>query len=307
MGFFSWIGLANSSSNDDSGTNSSNGSAANTGAAGNAGSSSSASSGSAASGASATAAPSPPVASVPVSEAEAAAIGEALFAGVEAFPGPDIIITDATDFDVIVPARSAPARSSGAGASAQRSPPTPAQGALLHGNICAARDSAVLAAHSIRLIVQCAEEFSAGKPGAPPPLQGVRVLDLNLSDTTTQRLGDAVAAALPLMAAVRAAGGGVLVNCMAGISRSTSVVLAHLMDHTQVDLRTAWLQVRAARPKACPNVGFAIQLMGMEAAQRGGRCSIPPAALRASPLYNFVFESDSEGQRFIANALRNAQ
>ena len=382
---------------------------------------------------------------VSASEAEANAIGAELFAGVEAFPGPDIIISDATDFNVIVPAtgplpavaaaqaatsvsaggrqggsaggssagpaaaaaaagsagagamaeedaavaaggtgvptsaasmgvsqpdltesplmsvqdseggsipfdRAALARmplpqsrgggpsqgggssssaaaataaadadsavaptasSSGAGAFAPPSlptlPPPPVIGALLHGNICAARDSAVLAAHNIRLIVQCAGEFSAGKPGAPTPREGVRVLDLNLSDTTTQRLGDAVAAALPLMAAVRAAGGGVLVNCMAGISRSTSVVLAHLMDYTQVDLRTAWVQVRTERPKACPNLGFAIQLMSMEAARRGGRSSIPPAALRASPLYPYVFESDSEGQRFIADALRNAQ
>jgi len=61
--------------------------------------------------------------------------------------------------------------------------------------------------------------------------------------------------------------------------------------------------VRAARPKACANVGFLVQLMAHEVRVRGAG-SIPPQALREAPLYNIVFESDAEGQAFIREALR---
>jgi hypothetical protein len=81
------------------------------------------------------------------------------------------------------------------------------------------------------------------------------------------------------------------------------VVLAHLVAEEGLALRCAWGRVRAARPKACANLGFLVQLMGQEAAARG-EGSIPPQALRQAPLYSIVFDSDEEGQAFIRAALR---
>jgi len=145
----------------------------------------------------------------------------------------------------------------------------------------------------------------------------VSVLDLHLGDSTTQSLDEALARALPLMAEVRARGGGVLVNCAAGISRSSSIAVAHLVQAEGITVRAAWGKVRAARPKACPNLGFTVQLMAAErrlladspapaaaAAREGTLPSIPPLALQHAPLYNIVFDSHQQAQAYIRDRLR---
>lgn len=58
--------------------------------------------------------------------------------------------------------------------------------------------------------------------------------------------------------------GCVLVHCNAGISRSPSIVVAYLMCRRQKSLSEALRQVKAARPKANPNVGFLQQLQKYE-------------------------------------------
>jgi protein-tyrosine phosphatase len=52
----------------------------------------------------------------------------------------------------------------------------------------------------------------------------------------------------------------VLVHCMAGMSRSVTIVIAYLMNVRKWDLKTAFLFVRDKRPVACPNIGFMRQL-----------------------------------------------
>jgi protein-tyrosine phosphatase len=48
----------------------------------------------------------------------------------------------------------------------------------------------------------------------------------------------------------------VLVNCMAGISRSSTVVIAYIMKYLNINLREAFLFVRNKRPFICPNKEF---------------------------------------------------
>ncbi len=59
-------------------------------------------------------------------------------------------------------------------------------------------------------------------------------------------------------------GGGALVHCVAGVSRSASLCLAYLVRHGGLDLLQAFEQVRRARPYIRPNRGFAVQLMQWE-------------------------------------------
>ncbi|KAL1915323.1 uncharacterized protein VTP21DRAFT_6781 [Calcarisporiella thermophila] len=54
--------------------------------------------------------------------------------------------------------------------------------------------------------------------------------------------------------------GTVLVHCMAGISRSATVVIAYLMKSQKLTLEEAYDTVRAARSVICPNPGFYQQL-----------------------------------------------
>lgn len=65
--------------------------------------------------------------------------------------------------------------------------------------------------------------------------------------------------------AVREAGGKVLVHCVQGISRSSSVVIAYLMRSRGWSLRKAYDHVKAARSIASPIAWFLLELMRYEA------------------------------------------
>lgn len=56
----------------------------------------------------------------------------------------------------------------------------------------------------------------------------------------------------------------VLVNCLAGVSRSASLVIAYLMKYYEMDLREAFLYVRKRRKMICPNKQFMIYLREYE-------------------------------------------
>ncbi|XP_018684547.2 dual specificity protein phosphatase 1B isoform X2 [Musa acuminata AAA Group] len=62
----------------------------------------------------------------------------------------------------------------------------------------------------------------------------------------------------------RSAGGGVLVHCFAGMSRSVTVVVAYLMKKHRMSLSDALSLVRSKRPHIAPNHGFLTQLANFE-------------------------------------------
>ncbi|CAF1063816.1 unnamed protein product [Rotaria magnacalcarata] len=56
----------------------------------------------------------------------------------------------------------------------------------------------------------------------------------------------------------------VLVHCQAGISRSSSIVLAYLIRYNNLSLEKAYEYLLEKRPIAAPNCGFLIQLIRYE-------------------------------------------
>uniref|UniRef100_A0A0R3SDP4 Protein-tyrosine-phosphatase n=1 Tax=Hymenolepis diminuta TaxID=6216 RepID=A0A0R3SDP4_HYMDI len=64
-------------------------------------------------------------------------------------------------------------------------------------------------------------------------------------------------------------GGRSLVHCVAGVSRSPTLVLAYLVKHAHMTLAEAYDHVRSLRPCICPNAGFWRQLIAYEIARRG--------------------------------------
>ena len=56
----------------------------------------------------------------------------------------------------------------------------------------------------------------------------------------------------------------VLVNCLAGISRSASFVIAYLMKYYSLTLKEAFLYVRKRRNQICPNKKFMTYLFEYE-------------------------------------------
>ena len=59
-------------------------------------------------------------------------------------------------------------------------------------------------------------------------------------------------------------GGNCVVHCMAGASRSTTLVLAYLMKYEKMPLKYAYTSVRKRRRMARPNLNFWIQLIDYE-------------------------------------------
>jgi hypothetical protein len=193
---------------------------------------------------------------------------------------------------------------------------TPLRGALLHANFLGAAATATAAAAAAvtnakggapaLLIVQCSDDHVGQIRGAAAR---VEVLELPLRDASHPPQLETADPAAPLnralarMEAARAAGVDVLVNCKVGVSRSTGVLLAHLMEGAErLSLRAAWAADRAARAIACPNPGFAAQLMRREVRLRGGRSSIPPRAMLAHPVFVYTFDTELEGERYYQEA-----
>ena len=212
------------------------------------------------------------------------------------FPDPQAILARMTAEEI-----EAPPVSTIAAAAAGR-------GALLVGSITGAADPQCLASARVRLVVQCAAEHAgrvspAGCASAAALSGGpVEVLELDLCDEDHYALAPSFDRALPLIASARARGDGVLISCAAGRSRSVSVAAAHLVSWEAMSLARALAVIQTARPAACPNVGFIVQLMAFETRQRGV-CSVPPSAVRAHPLYKVVFDDDEAGQAYITHKL----
>ncbi|GAQ83072.1 Dual specificity phosphatase [Klebsormidium nitens] len=92
-------------------------------------------------------------------------------------------------------------------------------------------------------------------PAAPP----FRRLELSVKDDEDQNLLDHLPECIDFIEEGRAKG-GVLVHCVAGISRSGSVVTAYLMYKEGLSAKDALASLRQASPSACPNDGFLEQL-----------------------------------------------
>eukprot|EP01062_Namystynia_karyoxenos_P050409 TRINITY_DN39189_c0_g1_i1.p1 TRINITY_DN39189_c0_g1~~TRINITY_DN39189_c0_g1_i1.p1 ORF type:complete len:230 (+),score=71.40 TRINITY_DN39189_c0_g1_i1:80-691(+) len=99
---------------------------------------------------------------------------------------------------------------------------------------------------------------------------------IRIADHESSELTPHFAAAFAFIDAALASGGGVLVHCNAGISRSPSLVIAWLMGHLGVGFDEAALTVLRARPCANP-VAFLGELLALEGPR--GEAAPAPGAL----------------------------
>lgn len=86
------------------------------------------------------------------------------------------------------------------------------------------------------------------------------------------------------IAAENRRGGRTLVHCMAGVSRSSSLILAYMMRHLNMSLADAYQHVRSIRPCIQPNPSFWRQLLDYEEHLRGSRSVrlLPPVGYSGS-------------------------
>ncbi|KAH9527039.1 Dual specificity protein phosphatase 14 [Dermatophagoides farinae] len=77
-----------------------------------------------------------------------------------------------------------------------------------------------------------------------------------------------------LMEAIRLRGHSSVIHCMAGVSRSATLILAYMVKYTTFTLYEAFLHIKSIRQPIRPNIGFIQQLIQYEARVNNGRKSV---------------------------------
>uniref|UniRef100_A0A8C7HWN1 Dual specificity phosphatase 22b n=1 Tax=Oncorhynchus kisutch TaxID=8019 RepID=A0A8C7HWN1_ONCKI len=99
---------------------------------------------------------------------------------------------------------------------------------------------------------------------AAPILPGMTYLCISAADLPTQNLRMHFKQSIMFIHESRLKGEGCLVHCLAGVSRSVTLVVAYIMTVTGLGWQEALAAVRVARPCAGPNLGFQRQLQEFE-------------------------------------------
>eukprot|EP01012_Entosiphon_sulcatum_P061375 TRINITY_DN868_c0_g1_i1.p1 TRINITY_DN868_c0_g1~~TRINITY_DN868_c0_g1_i1.p1 ORF type:complete len:273 (+),score=43.81 TRINITY_DN868_c0_g1_i1:30-821(+) len=131
--------------------------------------------------------------------------------------------------------------------------------------------ASVLRERGITCVINAAFELERG--GGGPFIDwddlaraGIEVLHLNWDDSPRQQIypSETLDRALTWLDGIAAAGHNVLVNCAAGVSRSSSTVIAYLISRVGMTFDQALATCRAGRPISNPNPGFISQLRNLE-------------------------------------------
>ncbi|XP_039984466.1 dual specificity protein phosphatase 22-B-like isoform X1 [Xiphias gladius] len=128
---------------------------------------------------------------------------------------------------------------------------------LYLGNIRDARDRELLAQHNITHILSIHD-------AAAPVLEDMTYLCISAADHSKQNLTQYFRDSIMFIHESRLKGEGCLVHCVAGVSRSVTLVVAYIMTVTGCGWVRSLAAVRAARPCAGPNLGFLRQLEEFE-------------------------------------------
>jgi serine/threonine/tyrosine-interacting protein len=135
---------------------------------------------------------------------------------------------------------------------------------LFLGPISCAKDASYLATHGVTHRVTCLQD-------PLEPIAGVETLHVAIRDNNIEDIAPFLKGSTPFIAAALAAGGKVLVHCSSGASRSTTVVLAYLLAHSDMGLRDALRHVSARRACVLPATTFYATLQTLDAQRRVAR------------------------------------
>lgn len=120
--------------------------------------------------------------------------------------------------------------------------------------------------------------------------EGIERIFLSIRDSEDEDISILFSPACEFIQQAKAAGQRILVHCMAGRSRSASLVLAFLMRVEHMALHNAFLMTKQRRPLTFPNVGFWQQLMEEELRLFGSNSETPSAYKLAMDIKSGVRE-----------------
>ena len=136
---------------------------------------------------------------------------------------------------------------------------------LFIGNIEDAANKSFLESNHVNLVINCCKEYTVDYNYLKTI--NIACVMLGYFDSLEQDLNEQD----KLLSAVKFIDehltndrGGVLVHCVAGVSRSASVVIAYLMWKNKMNFESAFRIVRQGRPIVEPNSNFVNQLKSFE-------------------------------------------
>ncbi|XP_066493294.1 dual specificity protein phosphatase 22-A-like isoform X1 [Tiliqua scincoides] len=128
---------------------------------------------------------------------------------------------------------------------------------LYLGNIRDSEDRENLAKHGITHILSVHNN-------AKPLLEDMSYLCISASDSSSQNLIQHFKECIRFIHECRLHGGGCLIHCLAGVSRSTTILVAYLMTVTSFGWEECLAATKAVRSYVSPNFGFQQQLQEYE-------------------------------------------
>ncbi|XP_056333931.1 dual specificity protein phosphatase 22-A isoform X1 [Danio aesculapii] len=131
-------------------------------------------------------------------------------------------------------------------------------------------------------------------------------LCINAADASSQNLSQHFKESIRFIHECRLNGGACLVHCLAGVSRSTTVVVAYLMTVTSYSWQECLTAVKAVRSFVGPNYGFQQQLQEFQMKQVSEYQAWLRSSYRSSPfkdqeqveaLLSLFAEQQQQGQQ----------
>lgn len=142
--------------------------------------------------------------------------------------------------------------------------------------------------------------------GPAAPGQRIRLVareHINLPDIVTADLSCHFTRIVRFIAGCRHNGHVVYVHCAAGISRSSTSVIAYLMSHLNLTFEQCLTFVSAKRPAICPNDGFQRQLRRFETSNQRKQLA---QEMRNIPNYEEIQKHDLDlVSQAVTNRLRS--
>ncbi|KAG2071851.1 DSPc-domain-containing protein [Suillus decipiens] len=115
--------------------------------------------------------------------------------------------------------------------------------------------------------------ISIGRAPVCPDHPHVQYHRLQLLDKDMSSIHTVIDRANQVITDARNSGGKVLVHCVAGVSRSPTIIAAYLISRCSMSLKDALGLLVRARSVVCPRPGFIAQLKDLEIRVRG-HCSL---------------------------------
>jgi len=129
---------------------------------------------------------------------------------------------------------------------------------LYLGSMLDAKNRDLLLRHNITHVLIVAANLTQHFP------QDFSYKQISVVDDESFDLLSHIPSCIDFITSALSAGGSVLVHCAAGVSRSATVVISHLMATQRLSVARAHQAVKQRRPAVCPNSGFMKQLQLFE-------------------------------------------